>query len=379
MHCKFLKHGLSISYDHVIKPCCMWNYDASYAQTNRAGVTDLVTWHASNANLAASSKALEQDIWPDSCQHCEAMEAQGRGDSIRGNGQAAYGHYQDDDIVLEIRPGNVCNFACQTCWPAASSRVSAFYHAAGHIDIKAVNSAAITDFDFLLPVANRVKNIVLMGGEPFYDRNCRNFIQWAAEHLARPLTLITNGSTIDWQLVHDYPAPIIMVFSLDAVGQAAEYVRYGTDWPKVYGNFQRAKTVDKIELRVNICLSIYNYHLVGDVIDLMLQEWPSVVGYTHPREAWLKTQAIPTQFRPYIIQHLASTIAKVAAHDMDRGQQSTTVNALQSIIDDLDHLNFDPDVFAQWKQFVASMDLVKNISVQDHCDLLWRMSQYDFS
>ena len=28
-----------------------------------------------------------------------------------------------DDITLEIRPGNTCNFACQTCWPEASSRV----------------------------------------------------------------------------------------------------------------------------------------------------------------------------------------------------------------------------------------------------------------
>lgn len=379
MHCKFLKHGLSISYDHVVKPCCMWNYDRSYAQSNQVGAIDIVSWHETNAALADSLQKLEQGTWPNSCNHCESMEQQGRGDSIRGCGNSAYGHYQNNDIVLEIRPGNVCNFACQTCWPAASSRVSSFYHAAGMIDIKNVNSAAITNFDFLLPVADRIKNIVLMGGEPFYDRHCRNFIQWATQHLPRPLTLITNGSTVDWQMIDDYPAPIIMVFSLDAVGRSAEYVRYGTVWQEVLDNFQRCKTVEKIELRVNICLSIYNYHLVADVIDLLLPEWPAVVSYTHPRESWLKVQAIPEIFRPHIVKRLQTAIDRVSAANIDSGQQATSVNAFKSIIYECDNLACVPDTFRKWQEFVQSMDQVKRIDVKDHCDFLWQMSQYDIS
>ena len=185
MQCKFLKHGLAISYDHVVKPCCEWQQDSNYPIQNHISQVDLTTWHQKN-------KVFEQQLasneWPVACGQCQHREQQNRQDSIRLNGEQAYAHYNHNDITLEIRPGNVCNFSCQTCWPEASSRVSQHHAQAGLIEIKSVNSKQIDNFDFLLPIASRIKDVVLLGGEPFYDPDCKRFLSWAQQNLHSNIT-----------------------------------------------------------------------------------------------------------------------------------------------------------------------------------------------
>ncbi len=164
MKCKFLEHGIAVSYDHVVKPCCDWTYDKVWADQNHISKVDLLTWHQS-PQIIQIRQELDQGTWPTQCQQCARIEQQGRQDSGRGNSLQAYADYQDQDITLEIRPGSVCNFACQTCWPEASSRVAQFQHQAGLIDINRINSDSITDFEFLQAIAHRVRNVVLLGGE----------------------------------------------------------------------------------------------------------------------------------------------------------------------------------------------------------------------
>ena len=129
---------------------------------------------------------LAQGVWPKNCNFCKQQESQGRNDSVRLNGLSSYSNYSQDDITLEIRPGSVCNFACQTCWPAASTRVKSYYDQAKitivkkdlltSVDVEEKNN--FENFDFLNPIAHRLKSVVLLGGEPFYDKNCLNFLDW---------------------------------------------------------------------------------------------------------------------------------------------------------------------------------------------------------
>jgi sulfatase maturation enzyme AslB (radical SAM superfamily) len=291
------------------------------------------------------------------------VEQNGRQDSMRGNGQSAYVDYQDQDIVLEIRPGSVCNFACQTCWPAASSRVAQYHHQAGLINIRTVNSNSIDDFEFLRPIADRIRNVVLLGGEPFYDPSCGKFLAWAHENLQASITMFTNGSHVDWDWVDAYPGRITMVFSIDAVGQAAEYVRYGTDWLVVLANYRRAQAHAKIELRVNITMSVYNYHLILDVINLLTPQWPSVVSFGQPRQTHLTEVSIPPAQRPQLIQGLQTAVDQLLAANIEIGQQHNAVNALGGVIANLKQSNFDAEQFDRLQKFVRKMDQVKRISV----------------
>jgi MoaA/NifB/PqqE/SkfB family radical SAM enzyme len=367
MQCKFLKHGLAISYDHVVKPCCEWRQDVNYPTQNHISQVDLTTWHQQNIPF---EQQLANDIWPAACSRCEHREGQQRKDSIRLGGEQAYAHYANDDITLEIRPGNICNFSCQTCWPEASSRVSQHYAQAGLVDIKSINSTRIDNFDFLVPIADRIQDVVLLGGEPFYDPNCKQFLAWAHANLHSNITMFTNGSTVDWEWIEDYAGTITMVFSIDAVGKAAEYVRFGTDWPVVLKNFEQARANPKISLRVNITTSIYNYHELDQVIDLLAQNWPSVVTFGSPTAAHFLEGVVPMHQRDVLVQKLYRVCVQLLKTDIPPGQKSNAINALKSIIANLKTHTWDQKNHQVLKEFVSQMDRVKHIAVRDHCEFL---------
>jgi len=366
MECKFIKHGVALAYDQVAKPCCAWMYDSEWKKQNHLSQIDLGAWHKSTPIVEASN-ILENNQWPTACKLCRESEEQGRGDSIRGNGNHAYQHYKNDDITLEIRPGNVCNYACQTCWPAASSRVAEFHSRAGLIDIKSVDSNTLDNFDFLLPVAHRLRDIVLLGGEPFYDKHCIKFLQWAGQNLTANMTMFTNGSHIDFEFLKSYNGQLTIVFSLDAVGKPSEYIRFGSEWATVKENYLAVKKLSNINTRVNITCSVYNYLYIEELIDFLCQDWPSVVSFGSPRNNYLIESAIPLDHRGDMISSLKRAVEIVQQTDIKSEQKSNAINALTA---HLTNLKTKPCVDADYDQlcdFIARMDKVKNIRMEDYC------------
>lgn len=370
MECKFIKHGLAISYDHVVKPCCDWKMDQNWKQVHHISKVDISNWHK-HPELIDKQNQLHVGQWPVNCKECYRTESQGRQDSARGNGNSAYAHYQDRDITLEIRPGSVCNFACQTCWPEASSRVAQYHNQAGLIDIKSLDSKNIDNFDFLLPVADRIQDVILLGGEPFYDKSCRKFLTWAQEHLTANLIMFTNGSEIDFEFLKNYRGRITLVFSLDAVGQAAEYIRYGTVWPDVLSNYHRAKEL--VSVRVNITCSVYNYYHIESLMELLTPAWPEVVTFGTPYDEYLSATSIPLEVRKDIVTSLTRAVDLVTDAAIESNQKSNAVNALQNIITNLKTQPWNVDHHQQWCDFVSAMDRVKKIDARDYCNILKRI------
>lgn len=376
MDCKFIHNGLAISYDHVIKPCCVWKIDNNWQQQNQLPTVDLANWHTSQSVINIQ-QSLTQDQWPTSCSDCARIESHGRSDSMRVNGNSAYAHYDANDITLEIRPGNTCNFACQTCWPEASSRVAQYHSQAGLIDIKNINSRRITDFEFLLPIRHRIRDVVLLGGEPFYDKACREFLAWAQQNLSANLTMFTNGSMIDWDFLSNYQGRITLVFSIDAAGHAAEYVRMGTVWLDVWSNYQRAKAM--VNTRVNITTSVYNYHHLESLMELLTPDWPDVVSFGTPIKEHLLESIVPVDLRDEIISSLHRAIQLVENANIESGQKHNAVNALTSIATRLQTQPWNAAGHQQWCNFVQSMDQVKGIAARDYCSTLDKLLTYQTS
>lgn len=366
MECKFIKHGIALSYDQLLKPCCEWRMSDQWRNTHHLKQVNIVNWHQ-HFDVVQARQQLESEQWPDACTYCERIEGQGRVDSIRGNGNNAYADYADDDITLEIRPGNTCNFACQTCWPAASSRVAQYHDRAGLVDINSVNSNKLDDFEFLTPVAHRIRDVVLLGGEPFYDKSCRKFLSWAQENLKANLMIFTNGSDIDFDFIRSYPGTITLIFSLDAVGRPAEYIRYGTVWHEVYNNYMQAKEFDNVQIRVNITCSIYNYIYIVDLIDLLCKDWPSVVSFGTAGQTYLQESSVPLEFRPAIIQSLQQSINQIQLTNIEYGQKCNAVNALTATISNLKTNAWNQDGYNKFCNITKKLDEVKNLNINDYC------------
>ena len=378
MECKFIQHGLSISYDQIVKPCCMWKISPEWRESNRLATTNLITWHKSS-QVISEKQVMDNNQWPAACILCEQVENQGREDSMRGNGNHSYANYTNDDITLEIRPGNTCNFACQTCWPEASSRVAQYHSQAGLIDIKNLDSNRIDNFDFLLPIAGRIKNVVLLGGEPFYDKACLKFLDWAKENLTANLMMFTNGSVVDLDFLESYPGKITIIFSIDAVGRVAEYVRYGIVWEEFLNNYSKVRALPNVDSRVNITLSVYNYNLVEDVISMLCKSWPSAVTFGTPRINYLRESSIPVDLRGDIISSLERTVDVLESTKIESGQKSNAINAVTSIINNLKQVPYSYLNHQQLLDFILKMDRVKGVDAKDYSVFLGQLLQQEVS
>ena len=369
MKCPFLQHGLAIAYDHVVKPCCEWKYDQDYAARNHVSRIDITQWRQ---QMVQVQDQLSQGQWPQSCDRCRINEQLGT--SLRLNGINAYQHYDHDEITLEIRPGSVCNFACQTCWPEASSRVARFYQQAG-IGSGSTAVQSLRDFDFLLPMRDQIRDVVLLGGEPFYDPACREFLHWAQHNLQSRLTMFTNGSQVDWNFVDSYRGKLVLVFSLDAVGKPAEYIRFGTDWSRVLANYQRSLACDRIETRVNVTTSVFNYLYLLPLLHLLGHEWPSVVTWGEPRQEMFLSSAI--QQREPMLESVSQCLSIVNSSHIEPDQRSHARTSLEGLITKITQTEYRAQVHNDLKKFVHDMDRVKHIRMRDHCPELANLLQID--
>ena len=380
MECNFLQHGLAISYDNITKPCCSFKYDPKDSVS--AYDTDLSTYHASDYVKSLSTQ-LENGIWPTECSSCKVKEQLGKS-SMREMGNRAYENYNATDITLEIRPGNVCNFACQTCWPAASSRVTSFFQQAGFDVITPDRpkfgiggTANIVDYKFLDSIKDRIKDVVILGGEPFYDKKCLAFLDWAIENLSANLTLFTNTSIIREDIISAYPGTLTIVNSLDAVGKPAEYIRFGTEWDVVEKTFNQLKTFKNVKNRVNITSSAYNFYYISDVIEFLLDDWPEVVSFGTCSEEKFKESVVPLHMREDIITRLQSVIPKIAKANIVLHQKQNAVMNINSIIKNLQENPYNEEQHLVLKQFSKKLDTVKRIDSAEYGDYLKELLNYD--
>jgi len=391
MRCQFLKHGLAIDYNRLVRPCCSFHGDQAWRDQNQLHQANLVTWH-NRDQIQNLQQTLTNDQWPNECGVCKSIESEGRGDSMRLNAESSYSHYQADDITLELRPGNVCNFACQTCWPEASSRVTDFYRRAG-IDVTADwtagdgHSITITqgrhalDLDKIGSVLPRVKDIVLLGGEPFYDPDCRRILAWLIEQKCTAnLLIFTNGSCIDRGMIENYQGHITLIFSLDAMGQDAEYIRFGTRWADIYDNYNYCRNLDNISTRVNITASTYNFHLIGKLIEWLADDWPEVVSFgiaSTVNNTWFMDESVlPLLSRAWVVQELETSMRYLDTADIEHYQRLNAQNALGSICDRLRQMPFDAVKYDKFVDFVGAMDRVKHTDFKASMPALAAMLDY---
>lgn len=361
MRCQFLKHGITLQYEKAVKPCCVWK---SIDWDFPLETTDLTKWFDS-PQLIEYRKQMDRGVFPDNCAKCEKIESTGRGDSMRLNAESAYGHYKDDEITLEIRPGNTCNFSCQTCWPEASSRVSSHHKQA--FGTEDVVSKRYIDYSILDPVAHRIKDIVLLGGEPFYDKSCLAFLDWLKQKdLDASLFVFTNGSVLDWNFIESYKGKLTIVVSLDAYGPVAEYVRAGTVWSTVKENYIKLMKTPNVETRVNVTTSVYNYPYISELLEWLAKDWPGIVTFGTAHQPYLQEAVVPKHLVNKIADDLEKTSKVIWQSNIPEHQQYNASNALKDIANKLLTLDFDSQLHDQFVNHCTKLDMVKNMFGEDY-------------
>ena len=163
----------------------------------------------------------------------------------------------------------------------------------------------------------------------------------------------------------------MLVFSLDAVGKPAEYIRYGTVWDDVDANYQRARRFDHVEIRVNITTSVYNVYYLPKLVSYLTDCWPDLVtwaeaiGTTIDDTGKFSIRTIPVEHRLSLMQQLTDAITRLTDSKIDWDQKANAINAVSSMIADLNGGEFDEVNYQRLVQYVRQMDQVKKIQIQD--------------
>lgn len=230
---------------------------AACCQTPRVSI-GLQNWGSSKYLRDLQAKILSGTM-PAVCQGCKLQE-QTQGRSLRTDALHDYGHkrFVETDIdFIDYRSSNICNFKCRTCEPAFShgianetrnhSELQKFYQV---INSKTVN---LTQDNTVWVHENldKIKRLMITGGEPTFIPEIKNIVERIVyDELDIDLLITTNASFVDdfWCEATRLHSKLHWTVSIDAVGEAAEIIRYGTNWQHVERNIrwlsQHAKSMD---------------------------------------------------------------------------------------------------------------------------------------
>jgi len=277
-----------------------------------------INFHNIPQKLEARTKMLNGE-WPGrGCEHCKSTEDAG-GHSDRINHLNMQGVYAPPELEkdlnavdvtptqLEIYFSNTCNLKCVYCNSKFSSTIDNENRLHGEFQwgehslgknvwipgklgtdvqygednevFKEKDSLTDKLFDWLEENIKNLKKIMILGGEPFLQKETERLIQLLENSHNPELTLVIfSNLTVDpnkvqnwlarmWKLVEQKKIYHLQVVgSLDCWGPQAEYVRNGLDLNKYVSNFEYMLKETKIVLSVNSAMMALTVPTMPDLV-----------------------------------------------------------------------------------------------------------------
>ena len=218
---------------------------------------------------------LLQGIQNPICRVCWQDESVGltstRQDSIKGKSldQMVDEVHRPRLKWLWVDPGNYCNLACRTCFPTFSTSIGVEwakkYGDKQQIVIKKPNLDVVANEDL-----GGLETIMILGGEPFIDQEHLRIIDAVIQqktHVAFTVIYVTNNTKPIPPAVVDYlqrypDLKVVVVLSVDAVGQQFDYIRTKGHWRDFQQNFDRLDHLrglhGNLTLTANITIGLLN-------------------------------------------------------------------------------------------------------------------------
>lgn len=170
---------------------------------------------------------------------------------------------------VDYRSKNICNFKCRSCEPFYSNGIAQEVRRNDVLlkffdpPVEKVAETQDHDYDWLIDNIQNIRRLMFTGGEPTKIAEVKNIIDIIRQRDIKDINILitTNASFTDpyWFEITKQMPNIHWTLSLDAVGQAAEIIRHGTDWPVVARNIE---TMFDISPSVNIGTVITNLNVL---------------------------------------------------------------------------------------------------------------------
>lgn len=235
-----------------------------------------------NEYLQHIRASWQQGIWPNACDSCKVVEAQG-GVSRRQGSAKWYQDNNADDTVpelvrLDYWTGDLCNLACAICGPGYSST----WKQELNYPIQSKKSNVNKFWNTL--DTSKLRYVHFNGGEPLLSKEHVKFLHALPNKHLIHIAYNTNGTILPSQELVDLWSQYKLVqldFSIDDIGKRYEYQRYPAKWDNVVDNLKWFidHAPHNCMFAVNTTVSRLNYHNLNN-LNIWLQEHFCVSRFT---------------------------------------------------------------------------------------------------
>jgi radical SAM protein with 4Fe4S-binding SPASM domain len=364
-----------------VRPCCV-NIETSYGNLTDTSFNDIINGNS----IKHFRKQFLNNERPPECKDCWDAEQLGI-KSLRLLMNASYfkndfvtqtnldGSY-DDFVVLywDIRPSNLCNFACLMC---CSQLSSGFYKLAEEIKIRTDTQDRFIKIpenrfeeimkyiDLTLPSNAAKCHFYFAGGEPLIMPEHERILNYLTDNKFFDVSIRynTNLSSLKfkdkhWVDVWKNFKNLTIDASIDSAGFAGEIQRYGSDWSSIKSNLQLLKD-NNIKVTINSVITMLTYpsllHTINELEEIFPREYLtkhiSLNETRHPSHYTISM--IPRQFLDM------SIISKLSAMGYN----------VDSIKNHINNFNESEEAVAyNWSMLIyiaKNLKNIKNVNIND--------------
>lgn len=343
-------------------------------QTPRQPVP-LETW-PENPYLKKIQSQLLQGQVPLECQNCVQQEkTQGRSlrtDAIKDYNNQRFVETQID--FVDYRSNNICNFKCRTCDPVFSHGIANEVKNSDTLQqfFKPINTKTVhvteENANWVANNIDTIKRLMITGGEPTVMPEVKKMVEKIVyDQLDVDLLITTNASFVDdfWCEATRLYKKLHWTVSIDAVGQAAEIVRYGTSWTVVERNVrwlaQHAASLD-----VNTVVSNLNAMQLRPLLEFVIElqkesRYPRGLhgsdGCRHQfhicqRPYYLAADNWPNDLKPRVLEHLQQCLNLELSCEQR--------NMVSGLISNIQNTHFDSKLWDRAHTYNIEFDKIRN-------------------
>ena len=279
----------------------------------------------------------------------------------------------------DFRFSNLCNFKCRSCGPRySSSWVPEAKKLGYHIDKEKVSSIEQVEgqnnYDFLSDQVKHVKRIYFAGGEPLLMPEHWQTLDILAKNKRFDVRLSynTNCSTLTYQgqNVLDYwqqwnHQHVEIWPSIDEIGDRAELIRSGTNWPKVEDNLKMLANLNYLRIRLGITVGAWNVNRLPEIITYLVNLKVINAGENYTN-FYLNIIYEPIHYHVNILndQYRADTIEKIKNFIKEYNKEYNTIidDKFVQILYELEK-PFNVAANTKFKMNTQQLDLIRSENI----------------
>lgn len=289
--------------------------------------------------------------------------------------------YMSYDSIREFTIGtsNKCNLACVTCGPEHSHTRARLYGELSKsiiaTDKKNIIEENYQALDFLDMVAPKLKILFFHGGEPTMSEKTYDIINIIKKHNKDIwVYYLSNGTVSKFPNGKDVAeelrdlTKVLMTVSIDAMGEALNYIRYPCNENKIISFLQKMKK-DLPKCVVNIHMTVSNLSLLNmiDTLNRLMEitENDDVkidmfsVGLVS-RPDFYSPNVLPITIKEKIVKNITEFIKD---KNMKGWPYWLKVDALTSILRDIDTTYFDEKLWGTFLSYQTGLDSKRNLNL----------------